>query len=47
MVAVNSHEIYMECSLGVFTRNLLLKIVELNGGSTVKRTVISVFSPVL
>jgi hypothetical protein len=40
MVAVNSHEIYMECSLGVFNRNLLLR-VELNGWSTVKKTVIS------
>jgi hypothetical protein len=35
MFAVNSHERYMECSLGVFNRNLLLR-VELNGGLPLK-----------
>lgn len=41
MFGVNSHEKYMECSLGVFNGNLL-KRVELNGWPTVKRAVISV-----
>ena len=45
MVAVNSHEVYIECSPGVFNRNLWR--VELNGQSTVKETIISDFSCII
>lgn len=45
MVDVNSHEIYMECSLGVFNGNLLESRIKRM--PTVKRDLISVISPVL